>query len=63
VSAYLDDLARGRSLEVEAEVIAELVATDFGASGSGAEGTRTPGLRAASATLFQLSYSPLELEI
>ena len=26
---------------------------------SGAEGARTPDLRAASATLFQLSYSPL----
>ena len=27
---------------------------------SGAEGARTPGLRAASATLSQLSYSPIQ---
>jgi hypothetical protein len=49
-------------------VVAELVAADLDGrhgvrSGSGAEGTRTPGLRAASATLFQLSYSPSEVEI
>jgi hypothetical protein len=30
---------------------------------SGAEGARTPDLRAASATLFQLSYSPGKLVI
>jgi hypothetical protein len=30
---------------------------------SGAEGARTPDLRAASATLSQLSYSPTELVV
>ena len=32
-------------------------------SWSGAEGTRTPGLNAASVALFQLSYSPSKLEV
>jgi hypothetical protein len=41
-------------------VIAELVGTDddLAGRGSGARGTRTPDLSAASRTLSQLSYSP-----
>ena len=67
------DLLAGRGpIQVVAEAVAELVRADLNrrrarrpirsGTESGAEGTRTPGLRAASATLFQLSYSPFELE-
>src|SRR5918998_562951 len=62
-TAHEDLVTRGGALEVVAEVVAELVATDLGLRGSGAEGARTPGLRHAMAALFQLSYSPSELEI
>ena len=34
-----------------------------GAADSGARGTRTPALSAASRTLSQLSYGPAELEL
>jgi hypothetical protein len=58
----------GDLFHVVAEVAAELMrADDLGGGGigggSGAGGTRTRDLRAASAPLFQLSYSPTELEI
>src|SRR4051794_40523948 len=63
VAANQDLVAGGRALEVVAEVVAELVGTDLDLRGSGAEGARTPGLCHAMAALFQLSYSPSELEI
>ena len=64
-----DLLARRRSLHVVPEVIANSWGADdrpkrnMGRRRSGAGGTRTPDLRAASAPLFQLSYSPSELVI
>ena len=51
-------------LEVPPEAVAKFVSTDHGRDVtvlSGASRTRTDGLRAASATLFQLSYSPGKL--
>jgi hypothetical protein len=62
VAADQDLVARGGALEVVAEVVAELVGADFDLGGSGARGTRTPDLSAASRTLSQLSYSPSKLE-
>jgi hypothetical protein len=63
VPGDLQHLAGSCPFHVPAEALAELVgAYDRRYRGSGAEGTRTPGLRAASATLFQLSYSPSEFE-
>src|SRR5688500_14819419 len=53
-------------LQPEAKVLAELVGADDlwpVRWRSGAEGTRTPGLRRATPALSQLSYSPFELVV
>ncbi len=63
-SRHANVFAGRRSLEIPPEAVAKFVSTDHGrAVGvlSGASRTRTDGLRAASATLFQLSYSPGKL--
>ena len=64
-----DLLAGCGSLHVEAELVSELVGADCGRfvtartyQESGADGTRTHDLAAASRTLSQLSYSPRELK-
>src|SRR5256885_6246096 len=55
-----DLVASGGSFHPVAEPVAELVGANdyFACRGSGARGTRTPDLSAASRTLSQLSYSP-----
>ena len=58
-----DLLARGGAFHVPTKVVAELVGADLvihqpRVVSSGARGTRTPDLSAASRTLSQLSYSP-----
>ena len=57
--------ARGGSVHPVAEALAKLVGADHGGAilGSGADGTRTRGLRRATAALSQLSYSPSELNV
>src|SRR5215212_8141954 len=65
-ASHLDLLTRRGPLEVVAEAVAELVSSesqDRRAGGSGAGGTRTPGLLNAIQALFQLSYSPGKLQV